>query len=299
MIYAYGITQQGTWHIKKNIVCQDAHSIIKCADNMAVAAVADGLGSEIYSDTASKIAAELSVQYVSSRITPESGDEEILQAVHESFTLAQNTIEKTAEENGHPADQYDTTLSLAVLLDDRLYYGHSGDSGIIALTTDGLFCKVTEPQNDELGLVYPLCFREAKWEFKKFDKPAASVFLATDGIYETLFPIYIREEPVSIYTALAQYFMDPQSLQFETDGEQAVQDRMAAFLAGISGDQVNDDKTAVVLANPETVISRQPEAYYAEPDWDALIARYQESWKRKAYPHLYVDQDEDGNSSQK
>ena len=25
MIYAYGVTQQGTYHIKNNIVCQDAH----------------------------------------------------------------------------------------------------------------------------------------------------------------------------------------------------------------------------------------------------------------------------------
>ena len=297
MIYSYGITQQGTWHIKENIVCQDAHSIIKCTDNLAAAAVADGLGSEVYSDRASKIAAELSVQYVSQHITPQSSESEILQAIHEAFRKAQNTIEKTAEENEHPADQYDTTLSLAVLLDDQLYYGHSGDSGIIALTTDGLFCKVTEQQKDELGRVYPLYFREAKWEFAKFDKPVASVFLATDGIYETLFPIYIREDPISIYTALAQYLMDPVSLQFERDGEQAVQDRIASFLAGISADQVNDDKTAVVLANSKTPLSRQPEAYYAEPDWEAVIAKYQEAWKRKAYPHLYKDQDPGSNSS--
>ena len=25
MIYAYGVTQQGAYHIKNNVVCQDAH----------------------------------------------------------------------------------------------------------------------------------------------------------------------------------------------------------------------------------------------------------------------------------
>lgn len=28
MIYAYGVTHQGTYHVNNNIVCQDAHSII-------------------------------------------------------------------------------------------------------------------------------------------------------------------------------------------------------------------------------------------------------------------------------
>ena len=47
MIYAYGITMQGTYHVKNNIVCQDVNEIVKCGDDMVIAAVADGLGSKI------------------------------------------------------------------------------------------------------------------------------------------------------------------------------------------------------------------------------------------------------------
>ena len=68
MIYAYGVTQQGAYHVKNNVVCQDYHKIIKCSENMIIAAVADGLGSEEHSDVASKTASELSTEYCSDHI---------------------------------------------------------------------------------------------------------------------------------------------------------------------------------------------------------------------------------------
>jgi hypothetical protein len=36
MIYAYGITMQGTYHVKNNIVCQDANEIVKCGDDWSL-----------------------------------------------------------------------------------------------------------------------------------------------------------------------------------------------------------------------------------------------------------------------
>ena len=54
MIFHYGITQQGHYHIKNNLPCQDAHEFKLISDNFAIGAVADGLGSELYSDIASK-----------------------------------------------------------------------------------------------------------------------------------------------------------------------------------------------------------------------------------------------------
>ena len=60
MIYYYGVTQQGTYHIEHDLVCQDAHYCKVINDHFAIAAVADGLGSEKYSDVASKIASKTS-----------------------------------------------------------------------------------------------------------------------------------------------------------------------------------------------------------------------------------------------
>ena len=293
MIYAYGVTQQGAYHVKKGLVCQDAHSIIRCGEDRVVAAVADGLGSEEHSDIASRLAADIATRYCAEHITRLSSDEEILDVIRQSFLLAQNRIEETAEENGDTTDQYDTTLSLAVLYGDALYYGHAGDSGIVALTTEGLYRKVTEQQRDAEGRVYPLYFGEEKWVIGKFADPVASVFLATDGMYEILFPIYIRNEKVSIYVALARYFMDPEVLGIREGGDEAAEKKIEAFMSSISPAQLSDDKTVVVIGNTDTVYARQSEEYYAEPDWPALQRKYQEEWRRKAYPSLYEKEQED------
>ena len=290
MIYAYGVTQQGTYHVKNNIVCQDSHRIIKCNDFMAIAAVADGLGSEMYSDVASKIAADFTTKYCAEKITSETAEEEILQIIKESFTLAQQKIEETAEQNGHELDQYDTTLSLAVLRDSELFFGHSGDSGIVALNMDGSYEKVTEQQRDEENRVFPLYFGEEKWIIRKYEKQVASVFLATDGMLETLFPIYLREEPISIYVALARFFMDAKILNIEADGEETVQNRISTFIEKIPDAQVNDDKTVAVILNTDNNPELMADDYYKEPDWKELKRKREEKWKRLAYPSLYNDE---------
>jgi len=286
MIYTYGITLQGAYHIKNDIVCQDAHEIKNCGSDIVIAAVADGLGSEIYSDIASKIAAEVSTEYCEQHISQESTADEILDIIGISFANAQRAIEAKALANGHDLDQYDTTLSLAVLINDTLYYGHSGDSGIVVLTVDGTYENVTEQQRDEEGRLYPLCF-ENMWVFGRFDQKVCSVFLATDGMYETLFPYLIRNEPVSIHVNLAQYFMDNRILKIDEAGEATVTAKIEEFMRNIPENQVNDDKTVVVLVNASITPTLQPDDYYLEPDWVGLKRKYDDEWKRKAYPHLF------------
>lgn len=290
MIYAYGITQQGAYHRKKDIACQDAHKYIKCSNNTAIAAVADGLGSELYSDVASKIAVETSTQYCADRICDLNKDDDILRVICNAFTLSQDTIEKRAAEDGHDIDQYDTTLSLVVFKNGSVYFGHSGDSGIIAYTTDGMYEKVTEQQRDEDGRVFPLFFGEQKWVFGKHPKTAASIFLATDGIYELLFPVYIRNKPVDIYVALARFFMDKDLLEIEEKGEDLICQQMGEFVASISEQQVNDDKTILVLIDTSIQVNLQDEAYYKEPDWKTLRQEYEDEWRRMSYPHLYANE---------
>lgn len=286
MIYAYGITLDGTYHIKNSIVCQDAHAIEKCSDDMVIAAVADGLGSEDHSDVASRIAADTSTDYCKQNITESSSSGDILEIIKKSFTKAQRTIEKEVETQNHSIDQYDTTLTLAVFINDTLFYGHSGDSGIVALTTEGLYEKVTEQQRDEDSRVFPLFF-EDKWIFGQFDKNVCSVFLATDGILETLFPYLIRNESIKIHVNLARFFMDNRALCIDKEGENPVKARIEEFLKNIPDEQVNDDKTVVVLVNSSIESKLQPDDYYKEPDWTELRRRHDDEWKRAAYPHLF------------
>ena len=289
MIYSYGVSLPGTYHIKNDIVCQDWHQIIRCGRKMAIAAVADGLGSAAHSDVGSKIAAAVSAEYCKRHITMRTMPELALRIIRDAFVAAQRVIKNVSEEKGHSIDLYDTTLTLAVLIRDTLYYGHSGDSGMIALTAEGRYEQVTQQQRDEEGRVFPLFFSD-KWEFARYGKKVASVFLATDGMLETLFPLYIKNEPVNIHVSLAQFFMDNSSLRIDKEGEQAVKSRISDFMENIPDEQVNDDKTVVVLVNTAVKPKRQPEEYYIEPDWDGLRKKHEEAWKRAAYPGLFKDE---------
>lgn len=289
MIYAYGASLPGTYHIKNDIVCQDSHKIIIMGKDIAVAAVADGLGSAAHSDEGSKIAAKISTEYCSKHITATTEEQQILNIIRASFTLALNTIEKEANKKDRAVDLYDTTLTLAVLIRDTLYYGHSGDSGMIALTIQGKYEQVTKQQRDEQGRVFPLFFTD-KWEFACFKSKVSSVLLATDGIFEIFFPIYIKNAPINIHVTLAQFFMDNKGLRIHKLGQKAVQTRMKEVLEQIPDEQINDDKTIAVLINTSVKIKRQPKDYYQEPDWVALKNKYDDEWRRAAYPDLYKDE---------
>ena len=290
MFYAYGISSQGADHIRNGVVCQDSHKIIRCGEDMIIAAVADGLGSEKYTDKASKLAAHISTTYCRKKLNKNNSSKEILEVIQNSFTTSQMLIEKFARKADHDIDQYDTTLSLAVLINDRLYYGQSGDSGILAMGTDGAFYQVTEQQRDEEGRVFPLIYSDC-WTFGEYEKPVESVLLATDGMFETFFPIYIKDEPVNIHVALAKFFMDRDSLKFEETGEETVQRNMEKFIDEIDRKQVSDDKTIVVLVNGSVPSTRQPKEYYDEPEWDSLRKKHNDAWRRMAYPDLYKEEE--------
>ena len=285
MIYSYGVTRIGPYHIKNNIVCQDAHHIVKVSDQCVIAAVADGLGSERYSDIASKIASKTAVEYCVERYSSDLSDDEICNLIEQAFRVSQCKIEEVCQKNGHEITDYDTTLDLVIFNSGLVHFGHAGDSGIIVQTDDGLYAPLTTQDRDDMGRVFPLCFEE-RWIFGKAEKTVASVMLCTDGIFEIIFPFLLRDQDPSIYVALAQFFMDRERLGFEEDGEDAVCADMTAFIENLQESQVNDDKTVVVLCDASINVTRQDEAYYAVPDWERLTREHREKFTREAYPHM-------------
>ena len=293
MIHYYEVTQQGAYHKKNSIVCQDYHAVKVLGEHFSVAAVADGLGSEIYSDVASKIAAEESVDYVCQNLNEKSTTEDIIKTIKDAFSFCLNRINDKAKEDSNDADQYDTTLALAVYRNETVYFGNSGDSGIVVMNKDGTFETITTQQRDQNGCVFPLFFGEEKWEFGTHEN-VASVFLATDGMYETLFPYLLKGENVSIYAALANYLMSPDSLNYDECSDEDIQKRMEDFIGNIPGNQVSDDKTVVVMLDSSVNINKQPDEYYQSPDWASLKKKRDEEYKKAAYPHLYGDDNQAG-----
>jgi len=112
MIYKYGIKVKGAYHKRVGTPCQDAQKIVRCGDDMVIAAVADGLGACIFSHIGSSKAVQVSTRYCKNHITRSSSSEDILRIIKASFFEAKNEIEKTADIQGNELKQYHTTLSL-------------------------------------------------------------------------------------------------------------------------------------------------------------------------------------------
>lgn len=291
MMKSYGITLQGTYHKKINLICQDYHCIKKINDDLIIASVADGLGSEEHSDIASKIASEKSVEYCSKEFKNDLSTDEVLDIIKKSFLYSLAEIEKYVKEKNDNLNQYDTTLCLVIFSKDIVFYGQSGDSGAVILQKNGIYEKLTEQQRDENGYVFPLICGEEKWVFGS-KNDIASVLLATDGVLELLFPSLLFGENPNIYVALAQYFMDNKSLGFGEISDEEIKEKRKFFLEKLSDDQINDDKTLVVLNNINIIVNRQEESYYSVPDWQALKKKKEEEFRRLAYPHLFKEEQE-------
>lgn len=288
MIFNYGFTKIGFYHLEKNIVCQDYHLIKQIDKRFCIATVADGLGSETHTDIASKLACETVIDFLSANITRKTDINNYLQILKNSFNEALKKIEEFAKANSIDIDQMDTTLSAVIFIDGDVFFGNSGDSGVLVLNSDGAYEQISEKQIDENGLVYPLCFGPEKWQFG-FKDNVASVLLATDGIFNTLFPYLLNDQEIKIYVPLCEYLMNNNSLNFNKRNIYSVKNKIENFLDSITKEEVNDDKTLVVLFDDSVKVKRQPDEYYQMPDRDKLKKIREEKYFREAYPNLNLE----------
>ena len=138
-----GYKDIGKSHQDKGGKCQDSFFIGE-GKGFIVAAIADGLSASKHSHVASDIAVNETVRYCLQHITNDYDKAKILSIINKAFDEAHFKIKQTA---GFDLNNYDTTLTLAVYMNGDVYYGHVGDSGIIALREDGKFDCVTKPQS--------------------------------------------------------------------------------------------------------------------------------------------------------
>lgn len=270
MIEVYGITKKGIYHEKNNQVCQDFHKILE-KGAFVFAAVADGVGSNTHSHIASEIGATEAVNYCAEHIGEDQAEEEVLEIMKEAFLSAKIKIDLRANEEKekspeeHEEYQFHTTLTLAIYKDGKLFYGQAGDSGILALTTEGKVELVTIQQRDEEGRVFPLAYGEKYWKFGVFQEKAASVLLATDGMLEAMIPKCLVIAPVKIYVAMACYFMDNAILQMPEKDLEQIRVSRESYMENVIAKEIFDDLTVAVIVDREQSISYQENDYYDVP----------------------------------
>ena len=279
MIIKCGSSIIGESHKNKEVVCQDWHEI-KEKNGIIFAAVADGLGSSIHSDVASKLATSYSVNYCAAQITKETSDIEILNIIKNSFEESLSQIEISAKEKGYELDECDTTLCLAVFFDGILFYGQAGDSGILALRADGYFDKVTDIELHDDGEVDPLCVEE-KWVFKKYLHKVRSVALVTDGIWKMFVPPLLKREEYDMDHAMLNFFFNNTEILNLDDIK--INEWINEKITLINPSRVAfDDKTMILLIDTDIEIQSKviDKNYYHWPttqEWDVLKKKQEEN----------------------
>lgn len=283
MILSYKANMAGPYHIEKGIVCQDSLALETGRDGFVIAAVADGLGSELYSDIGSAVAAGAAVHFCAERIDGTMPFAAIRAVLQNALICAHQAVVSRAEADGHDRNEYDTTLCLCAYDGEHLYYAQSGDSGMIVLLEDGRYRRVTTQQRDADGCVFPLCWGTEKWEFGVVEAPVSAVMLMTDGVFERLCPPILRRRETDINIPLARNFLD--RFDCTPDTLPALEAAACAFLESYPRDLLDDDKTIVVLLNTDRPAAVLGEDYYAAPDWAALQA----DAARRLWPDIAPD----------
>ena len=263
----YKSNMAGPYHVENGLPCQDSFAIFH-NDAFSVLAVADGLGSELYSDVGASVAAQTAVEYCSERITEGMEFNEVKKVMNNALVSAYKAVLTRATEDGNDSDEYDSTLCLAVYDGEHLYFAQSGDSGLVALLENGEYYRVTTQQRDEEGRVFPLCWGPEKWEFGSVDYPVSAFMLMTDGVFEQICPKLMRKRDIEINIPLARRFLD----RFDCTEEDVPELEKAVYkyLEHYPRHLLDDDKTVVVLINSERRPAEKDETYYAIPDWKAM-----------------------------
>lgn len=324
MIYTYGFSLTGTSHIKKNVGCQDAHKIKKLENGWVIAATADGVGSAKHSAIGSKIAVETTVDSCEKSMLSDHNTDNIKSVITDAYKCALESIVHEAEKSGNRIEEYDTTLDLVIYNGTTIIYGHSGDGGIIGLTTFGEYVSITSPQKGiDYISVMPLRAGPGSWEIDRYEAELSTVLMVTDGMWDILKPYLLAREKNNIYVPIVFLLSDFNCYKNEDDPEVVINNSIEAFLnnemdeecfyqrmsAGLKQyfeeksvtniiksisaynypfalmNSVTDDKTVVGVMNGENIPQANDPAYYKEPDWKKL----QEDWNRLAYPHLYAE----------
>lgn len=281
MIRYYTANMAGPYHLDNGIPCQDSFYIKRDNNGVVYASTADGLGSESNSDDGSRIASQKSCDYCMEHYMSGMPFSEVKKIMNNAFVNAYKAVLEEAHTAGNSPDEYDTTLCMVIFDDGHVFYGQSGDSGIIALMKSGEYVPLTTQQRDEDGYVFPLCSGPSMWVFGEVEAPVSSVMLMTDGVWEQICPPLLRNHDVKINVTLASRFMDRHETSLRS--VKALEEAASRYLENYPRRLLDDDKTIVVIYNPLQPAKKMPAEYYKAPDWVSL--------QEAAKANLYADDD--------
>lgn len=285
-ISAFGFSQRGESHVKKNIPCQDRSSVRFISDSVVISAVADGVGSCALSDYGAATAVTSSLNYLEEQLAPKLKDPSFTldvlimgNVLREMMQLAYEKVRAKAEEMEQLLYSLQSTLTVAVFDGKTLYFAHAGDDGIVAITQDGK-CELatTRHKGEEASSVYPLQSRNT-WQYGKVDNVVGFV-MATDGVLDA----FVRNETEGnrvYYPFIEPAFSTPLSSKEEVTA--ACNDWNAYMKTPQYRSSVTDDLSFVCVINQRTIKAAQKPSFDMN-EWTQKSKEYEERRRAALYP---------------
>lgn len=279
MISSYCFSLVGRDHIKTHMPCHDSSLIKAISSSWKIAVVADGVGSCKHAEIASEIAVKEVAELIKKQFPPSSSDERAyFSVIHAAMHGAANAIETYVEEKDPGNEmEYQTTLAVAIMSNKNLYYGSAGDSGIIALDDLGNYHLVTKKQNDELGRVYSIPTNRL-FEIGKANYIPAAVLCMTDGIYDTIAPVTLRNNKFPVNVPFANMFITYAlglEKYKEPEAVKSCKNHLIKYLQSDECKNMTDDLSVAALINTNSDL--QPEDIkWEEPQIDVYALKWNE-----------------------
>ena len=277
MLGYYKMSIIGSAHqAKKDGVCQDASDVVVLKNGWVVAVIADGLGSAKKSEIGSTTAVKTVISFVSENHPDKWHEESLMSLLRTAYHKALKTIKALSEENQDELCDYDTTLTAVVYNGTNVVYGHTGDGGIIALSSYGDYSVLTEAQKGEaFNETSPLRAGPENWFFGVSKEDVCSLIMMTDGIFDIAYPWLLAKTDQPIYVNYVRPFMDINVLKVSTPADfENVQAEITEFFKGSYSKQITDDKTIVGIINTDVTPETKSDEFYAEPDWETLAKEH-------------------------
>jgi len=280
MLSSYCFSLAGRDHIKYHMPCHDSSMIQAVSSSWGLAVVADGVGSCKHAEVASDIAVKEVAELIIKQFPPYTSDDRAyFSVIHAAMHGAANAIEAYVEEHDEGNEmEYQTTLSVAVMNKNTLYYGNAGDSGIIGLDNKGRYHVVTKKQNDDLGRVYSMPSNRL-FEIGKANFVPAAVLCLTDGLLDCVVPSVLHNSEFPINVPFANMFVT-YALGLEKFKEpEAVEDCKNMLISYLQSDEcksMNDDLSVAALINTnsdlqkEDIQRKEPEIDFYALKWDEV-----------------------------
>lgn len=325
MVTVYEAKSIGKDHARFQLPMQDYSrwDTVPENDEWYIAAVADGVGSAANAEIGAQIAVNTAIDYCLNNFPTVIHEKTINSMLILAYDKALKAIKERANLEDNPIESYDTTLDIVIYNQETLFFGHVGDGGIIVLDDFGEAFPITREHHGPDGIsVIPLRFGPKYWEFGRSYDVINGVVMVTDGMLKALTPFLLKfrdkENPNPVYIHSINYLLSrleggqerlQHLLEEKATPEEYIRaleyeykkffepEQVKEILTSIIDNkykgvgffyQVRDDKTALVLLNPDAERKSLDYELYIDEDWDELTRNF----NQLAYPGDTILQEE-------